>query len=121
MTYSSSGNDFENLLSGATDAIIHGQKLAAEIRQIPEMMILLPLIRTLKHTYRPYRPARHYSARLRHDLVGGEQYTVIERVRYLPPRVQIAAFVAIVAGALVLLRGRSMVLSQSALTDATTA
>lgn len=120
MTYSS-GSDFESLLSNATDAIIHGQKLASEIRQMPEMVLLLPLVRSLKQAYRPHRPARNYSARLRHDLVGGDQYTVIERVRYLPPRVQIAAFVAITMGALVLLRGRAMVVNQAPMSEATSA
>jgi hypothetical protein len=103
--------DLETLITAVTDAILsggNGTSLVPPTRR-REMESFIPLIRALNKSYVRVRPSRRYLARVQHDLAG-EQYTVLERVRYLPPRVQIAALFAIVAGLLVLLRGRAMLI-----------
>ncbi len=108
--------DLETILTDVTDAVILGSSLSSifSAQSLREIAQFLPIIRLLSTSYTAVRPSKRYTARLRHDLMG-QEYTVVERVRYLPARVQIvAAAVAIAAGCLVLLRGRSALLNQSA-------
>ncbi|MBE2183750.1 MAG: hypothetical protein IAE89_10025 [Anaerolineae bacterium] len=108
--------DLETILTDVTDAVILGSALSSvfSAQSLREIAQFLPIIRLLSASYVAVRPSKRYTARLRHDLMG-QEYTVVERVRYLPARVQIvAAAVAIAAGCLVLLRGRSALLNQSA-------
>jgi len=116
--------DLETILTDVTDAVISGESLSRvfSAQNLREVAQFLPLIRQLRSSYVPARPSKRYSARLRHDLMG-QELTVVERVRYLPARVHLAAVVvAILAGGLVLMRGRAALLHQSnALTEANTA
>lgn len=115
--------DFETILTDVTDAVISGESLSRvfSAQNLREVAQFLPLIRLLQTSYVPARPSKRYSARLRHDLMG-QEYSVVERVRYLPARVHLAAaVVAILAGGLFLMRGRAAFLHQdSTLAEANT-
>lgn len=100
----------ENLLAAVTDAMLADE---ADVDRIFERYAisrvdvedLLALIQRLKTTLVGVRPSRRYVARLKQDLVGqAEQRNVIDRWRTLPPRVQIAAMVALLAGFVLLSR-----------------
>jgi hypothetical protein len=52
------------------------------------------------------QPSRRFVRRLKQDLVTPEDYNVLTRVRRLPPRVQIAAGIALIAGFMLLSRRR---------------
>jgi hypothetical protein len=70
---------------------------------------VVPLVRRLRKSMIRVRPSRRYVYRLHRQLVGAplRPYGMIARVRYLPPRVQIAAALALVAGAVFIARRRS--------------
>ncbi len=69
---------------------------------------LMPIVRRLHRSMVRVRPSRHYVYRLHRQLVGAPVHShgMIARVRYLPPRVQIAAALALVAGAVLIVRRR---------------
>ena len=102
---------FEDYLTAVTDAVLRGERdidriaarygvSAAEAEQIA------PLIGRLKAVCRPERPSERYTRKLRRDLMGTPDYTLVERVRYLPPRVQLAAGAAVSITAVLLVIGR---------------
>jgi hypothetical protein len=70
---------------------------------------VVPIVRRLHGSMIRVRPSRRYVYRLHRQLVGApvRSQGMIARVRYLPPRVQIAAALALVAGAMLIVRRRS--------------
>jgi hypothetical protein len=101
----------ENLLSAVTDALLAGsQDVDAVLRRydVPRQRVegLVTLVRRLHMTLTGVEPSRRFVQRLRSDLMGTQQQGLIARVRYLPPRVQIAAGVMAVVGFMLLVRGR---------------
>ncbi len=111
---SNGGNTpIEQFVSAVTDALHSGkgnldslvEHYATSINT-DEANQLLSLIQRLYAVLVPVKPSRRFSARLKQDLMGQPERTMIERIRYLPPRVQIAAGVAVVAGLMILARRR---------------
>ncbi|MBA3870781.1 MAG: hypothetical protein H0X30_16700 [Anaerolineae bacterium] len=105
-------NDLENLLSAVTDALLADER--ANLDQIVnryavprhEVEGLVGIVRKLHLTLVGAQPSRRFVNRLRNDLVGTQRTNIVNRVRYLPPRVQIAAGIALVAGFMLLSRRR---------------
>ncbi len=105
-------NELENLLSAVTDALLADDR--TNIDQIvnryavprKEVEGLVGLVRKLHLTLVGAQPSRRFVNRLRNDLVGAKRSNIVNRVRYLPPRVQIAAGIALVAGFMLLSRRR---------------
>ena len=105
-------NELENLLSAVTDALLADER--ANLDQIVnryavprhEVEGLVGLVRKLHMTLVGAQPSRRFVNRLRADLVGPRRGNIVNRVRYLPPRVQIAAGIALVAGFMLLTRRR---------------
>jgi hypothetical protein len=100
--------ELQSLLSAVTDALLADEQadLDGIIRQyaVPrtEVDSLVWLIRRLHMTLVGAQPSKRFVRRLKHDLVGSHRQGVVARIRYLPPRVQIAAGVALVAGFMLL-------------------
>lgn len=109
-------NDLElqNLLSAVTDAMLAEKNgdLDTIIGQyaVPrtEVDSLIGIIRRLHITMVGAQPSRRFVHRLKTDLMGTPDRNVVARIRYLPPRVQIAAGIALVAGFMLLSRRRMM-------------
>ena len=105
-------NDLENLLSAVTDALLADER--ANLDQIVNRYAvprhdvegLVGIVRKLHITLVGAQPSRRFVNRLRNDLVGTQRTNIVNRVRYLPPRVQIAAGIALVAGFVLLNRRR---------------
>ena len=105
-------NELENLLSAVTDALLADER--TNLDQIVnryavpknEVEGLVGLVRKLHMTLVGAQPSRRFVSRLRNDLMGAKQTNIVARVRYLPPRVQIAAGIALVAGFMLLTRRR---------------
>lgn len=104
-------SNLENLLAAVTDAILQDE---ADIDHIvhrynvrrAEVEGFVRVIRRLHVTLVGVRPSRRFAYRLRQELLGRPEWNVINRVRFLPPRVQIAAGVALLAGFMLLSRRR---------------
>jgi type VI protein secretion system component VasF len=103
--------ELENLLSAVTEAMLadsHDDLDAIVSRYaVPRQEVegLIGIIQRLHMTLVGAKPSRRFVGRLRHELVGS-RYNVVSRIRYLPPRVQIAAGIALVAGFMLLSRRR---------------
>ena len=105
-------NELENLLSAVTDALLADER--TNLDQIVnryavpknEVEGLVGLVRKLHMTLVGAQPSRRFVNRLRSDLMGAKRPNIVARVRYLPPRVQIAAGIALVAGFMLLTRRR---------------
>jgi hypothetical protein len=101
----------ENLLSAVTDALLaEDQNVDAIINhyQVPreQVMNLIAVINRLHIAFVGVQPSRRFVRRLKYDLIGVPDRNVISRVRHLPPRVQIAAGIALIAGFMFLSRRR---------------
>lgn len=108
---STSSYTLEDLLSAVTDALIAGDEEIEPIvarYEVPRSSVegLLGLIRRLHQTLVGVQPSARFVAHLRQDLIGTSQQGLLARVRYLPPRVQIAAGVVAVMGFILLTRKR---------------
>ncbi|MFQ3565997.1 MAG: hypothetical protein SNJ59_03270 [Aggregatilineales bacterium] len=117
MTYSSSDLHLQNLISALTDAILVDQTDLDMLYQqynVPraEVESLLQLIQRLHVALVGVQPSRRFVQRLRQDLIGQSQWNLVNRVRYLPPRVQIAAGIALIAGFMLLSRRRLAALAR---------
>ncbi len=105
--------ELENLLSAVTEAMLaeDQQNMDSIVSRyaVPRQEVegFIGIIRRLHLTLVGSQPSRRFVGRLRHELVGS-RYNVVARVRYLPPRVQIAAGIALVAGFMLLSRRRMM-------------
>ncbi len=105
----------QTMLAAYTDALLAEHDDVEQIvafYQIPreEVEGILGLIRRLHGAFIYTQPSKRYVRRLRSDLVGEPQPGVINTIRYLPPRVQIAAGVALLAGGVMLLSRRRFTL-----------
>ncbi|MAS35941.1 MAG: hypothetical protein CL610_18180 [Anaerolineaceae bacterium] len=67
---------------------------------------LMALVGLLNETLEPVEPSERFVRRLGQDLAGMDTSNVLVRVRKLPPRVQIAAGLALVAGFMFISRRR---------------
>ncbi len=105
-------NELENLLSAVTDALLADERANLDTivnrYAVPrhEVEGLVGIVRKLHVTLVGVQPSRRFVNRLRNDLVGAKRTNIVSRVRYLPPRVQIAAGIALVAGFMLLTRRR---------------
>lgn len=103
-----------DLLSAVTDAMMAGDdNLDAVVRRyhVPRAEIegLIAVIQRLHVALVGVQPSRRFVRRLKHDLVGTSSRNIIDRVRYLPPRVQIVAGIALIAGFILFNRRRLLV------------
>lgn len=101
----------EDMLSAMTDAVLRGERDVNRIARrydVPQAEAdqLIPMICALHDAHRSQRPSPHFTRKLKRDLMGAPEYTLVERVRYLPPRVQIAAGLAVGTAFGVLILGR---------------
>lgn len=100
------------MLATVTDTILAGKNIDAVLhvygasrRQVADFLNIIML---LQRALVGVKPSRRFSHRLKQDLMGAPRMNVITRIRYLPPRVQIAAGVALMAGFALLLRRRAL-------------
>lgn len=105
--------ELQNLLSAVTDALLTDDDQDIDVivshYAVPRTEVdgFIGVIRRLHLTLVGVQPSRRFVRRLKHDLVGQpENDNVVARIRYLPPRVQIAAGIALVAGFMLLSRRR---------------
>jgi hypothetical protein len=105
--------EWDDLLSELTDAVLVERAdltpITARYRvRDGEVESLVVVMRRMRRAMRRVSPSRRYVYRLRRQLVGAPvgQYNVIARVRRLPPRVQIAAALALLVGAMWVVRRR---------------
>jgi hypothetical protein len=112
-TPNSEDRSLEDLLSAVTDALMaeaDKQNVEAIIARsrVPRKDIqnYIQLINRLHISLVGVQPSRRFVRRLKHELIGTPDRNVISRVRHLPPRVQIAAGIALVAGFMFISRRR---------------
>ena len=102
----------DNMLSALTDALIADDgNVDHIIARYPvsraEAEQFLQIIRKLHYVLVGVQPSNRFVQRLKRDLMGETQTAgLIGRVRGLPPRVQIGAGVALIAGFMLLSRRR---------------
>lgn len=104
----------QDLLSAVTDALIAEE--AQDVDQIidqydvsrSEVDGLLFLIEKLHIALTGKQPSRRFAASLKRDLLGARKWGLLWRIRSLPPRVQIAAVAAVIAGFIIVMRRRLM-------------
>ncbi len=104
--------EMQELLTAVTEALLRDE--AADIQTLSgryavaadESAGYLLLIQRLKRNLTAPAPSKRFTRRLKHELVGVEPTDLVSRVRYLPPRVQIAAGIALMATFMLLLRRR---------------
>lgn len=101
----------DDFLTAATNAVLRGERDIDSLARRygvsrSDCDAMLPLIRQLKAAHRAERPSDQFKRKLHRDLMGAPEYTLVERVRYLPPRVQLAAGAAVSITAALLLVGR---------------
>lgn len=112
MSNSLSDVQLQNLLALLTDELLTADcdvNTLAQRHQISsdEVRGLLDLIYQMNQSFVPVQPSERFVRRLQQDLIGGENSNVLVRVRKLPPRVQLAAGLALMAGFVLLSRRRS--------------
>lgn len=104
----------QNLLAAVTEALMaeDGDDLDTIISQyaVPRTEVegFIGIIQRLHLTLVGAAPSRRFVGRLKRDLIGNHRQGVVARIRYLPPRVQIAAGAALVAGFMLLTWRRMM-------------
>jgi hypothetical protein len=101
----------QNLLAAVTDALLEDDSTLDELiaqHQVTSVSAqgLLRLVNRLYQVFIPVQPSPRFVRRLRQDLMGQQNSNVLVQVRRLPPRVQIAAGLALVAGFVILSRRR---------------
>ncbi|MBC8171348.1 MAG: hypothetical protein H7X77_06735 [Anaerolineae bacterium] len=106
-----SQQSLEDLLAALTDAILADEdKLEPIIARydVPRTSVdsFVPLLWRLHQTLVGVQPSARFVDRLRQDLKGTAPSGLVQRMRYLPARVQIAAGVVAAAGFMLLARRR---------------
>lgn len=101
----------QELLLVVTDSLLANDDEVDSILRyynVPRAQVgsLLYVIQRLRTVLVGVQPNRRFVHRLKADLVGEPEPTVVNRIRYLPPRVQIAAGVALLAGVMFVARRR---------------
>ncbi len=104
-------SNLENLLAAVTDAILEDEQdidriISRYAVQRGEVESFIRLIHRLHISLIGVHPSRRFAYRLRQELLDEPEWNVINRVRFLPPRVQIAAGVALLAGFMLISRRR---------------
>lgn len=100
----------ESFLAALTDALLAGgadTDALADRYAVPraQAAVHARLIAGLQAALVPVHPSRRFVRGLRQDLIGPEDSGVVASVRSLPPRVRLAAGLALLAGfALLILR-----------------
>jgi len=102
----------QNLLDAITDSVIAGDSNLDSLTQkhgmhSGELQSMASVIEQLNRVIVPVQPSQRFVQRLHQDLMGVEGANVLVRVRRLPPRVQLAAGIALVAGVMILSRRRA--------------
>jgi hypothetical protein len=121
-----SQHPLDDLLSAVTDALLTGEdELDTIIAQydVPRSNVenLVLFIRRLHQTLVGVQPSPRFVQKLKRDLIGTEETGLVSRVRYLPPRVQMAAGVVAIAGFMLLARRRLIDLAQGTAKEETEA
>lgn len=107
----SSDRQLENLLAAVTDALL-GEEANVDViigqYNLPRSQFesAVTLIRRLHLALVGVQPSRKFVRRLKVDLIGQQGNPIVNRIRYLPPRVQIAAGVFLLAGFMIFTRRR---------------
>lgn len=106
-------NELQNLLSAVTDAILAEEANLDSILnqyQVSHEQVtgFVSLIYNLHQALVGVQPSKRFVRRLKQDLIATGNVNMLGRVRRLPPRVQIAAGVALVAGFMLISRRRMM-------------
>ncbi|MBL8147335.1 MAG: hypothetical protein JNL34_13200 [Anaerolineae bacterium] len=101
----------DDFLTAVTDAVLRGERNTSGIARRygisdADAERIVPLIHGLKFAHKSERPSSQFRRKLYRDLMGAPEYTLVERVRYLPPSVQLAAGAAVSITAVLLLIGR---------------
>ncbi len=101
----------QNLLAAVTEAILNDERDLDSIVShyaVPRAEVegLISVIKRLHVVLVGVRPSRRFAQRLRQDLMGQHPNGMINRLRYLPPRVQIAGGIVLIAGFMLLSRRR---------------
>lgn len=104
-------SELQNLLAAVTEAILNDEQnldVIVSRYAVPrsDVVGLMNLIRGLHVALVGVRPSRRFAQRLRLELMGQDQRNVINRLRYLPPRVQIAGGIVLIAGFMLISRRR---------------
>lgn len=98
------------MLSAITDAMLSGQNIDQVLNRYGvsrrQASAFIAIISGLHKALVGVKPSRRFAHRLKQDLMGAPRMNVISRIRYLPPRVQIAAGIALAAGFMLLARRR---------------
>lgn len=94
----------EDVLNGQ-DADIHGLAIYHDI-PVQEAQAYSGLVSRLDSTLVDVQPSAQFKKQLRSELVGEETSTVLQRLRKLPPRLQLAAGIALFAAMALLGRRR---------------
>jgi type VI protein secretion system component VasF len=104
----------QDLLAAVTDALLADEStdLDTIVAQyhVPHEDVagLVTIVRRLHVMLVGAQPSRRFVRRLKSDLMGAPQRGMVSRIRHLPPRVQIAAGVALIAGFMLLTRRRML-------------
>jgi hypothetical protein len=112
LTMNSQSNQpyMHDFLAAMTDVMLDDGNIDAVLARYQvsrqEVSGFIGLIEALHTVLTGVKPSRRFAHRLRQDLMGAPRMTVITRIRKLPPRVQIAASIALVAGFMLLARRR---------------
>lgn len=103
--------DMQHLLTAVTDALLADQTDVSRListYDVPQDQALafVRLIERLHHNLAGVQPSKRFVRRLKQDLIVNKENNVLSRVRHLPPRVQLAAGIALVAGFMLFSRHR---------------
>jgi hypothetical protein len=104
--------ELQNLLTAVTDALLADNKADLDTivgrYAVPRAEVegFVGLIRNLHTVLVGQAPSKRFVRRLKVDLVGMDNRNVVARVRHLPPRVQLAAGVALVITFMLISRRR---------------
>jgi hypothetical protein len=106
-----SETQLQDLLSAVTDALLAEDRnidpIISRYQVSPtQVNVLVAIIRRLHMTMVGAQPSQQFVRRLKQDLMGEPVPNVIMRIRRLPPRVQIAAGIALLAGFMLIQRRR---------------
>lgn len=103
--------NIHDLLTAVTDAMLaENGDIDAALRRYgaarADVEQFIHLINRLHVSLAGVEPSQRFVRRLRQELIGSDDRSVLTRVRHLPVRVQVAAGIALVAGFMILSRRR---------------
>jgi hypothetical protein len=120
-----SQSPLEDLLSAVTDALLlEDQPIEPIIARYDvdrtQVKTFVTLIERLHRTLTGVQPSPRFVKKLKADLMGSQQRGVLARMRYLPPRVQVAAGFVAMIGFILLAHRRITDLTQTDKAEQTT-